>query len=410
MSPPASSSTLQLNLPPIPNRIIATSPSPSPTPVSPASASASTSASIAKSIFPSKPFKAEHSQDQDHDHLGTLGTLGTLGNTTTPSELDLSKTPPPRSFAPSPPLLSRSTSEVDLESMTMTSNYENGNGNGDGVGTDSMSSSNVIGTSPNGQNHDHDKTTIMKNGNSSNNNGNGVKRSTSSKISRRFRYEDENDLSRLMRTVDFAARKHSCQRRKDVDQTPYINHPIAVSNYLSSTGITDVKVLQAAVLHDTVEDTHTTIEEIAQLFGSDVARIVEECTDDNTLSGQQRKIEQLRSAPHKSKEAKQVKLADKIHNLESIRRCPPVGWGVKRIQAYFIWAKQVTDVCAPAHPPLAEKLQELYETAYTRVDGVYYPCHPGVCGPLTEPEKELIDSRLRALKKGDKVCPAPIFF
>ncbi|WRT67841.1 uncharacterized protein IL334_004815 [Kwoniella shivajii] len=274
------------------------------------------------------------------------GNPNLLNLKSTPSELDLSKTPPPRSFAPSPPM-SRTQSEIDLNEL--------GSVNGG-------------------------------------------------------RYEDENDLGKLMRTVDFAARKHSCQRRKDVDQTPYINHPIAVANYLSSTGVTDVRVLQAAVLHDTVEDTHTTIEEIAQLFGTDVARIVDECTDDTLLSGQQRKNEQLRSAPYKSKEAHQVKLADKIHNLESIRRCPPVGWGIKRIQAYFIWAKQVTDVCAASHPPLAAKLQELYETAYTRVDGVYHPCHPGVCGPLTEPEKELVDSRLRELKKGDKVCPAPLFF
>ncbi|WWD18546.1 hypothetical protein CI109_102999 [Kwoniella shandongensis] len=220
----------------------------------------------------------------------------------------------------------------------------------------------------------------------------------------------EGELGVLLRTLDFAARKHSCQRRKDVDQTPYINHPIAVANFLSSTGVTDVRVLQAAILHDTVEDTHTTVEEIAQLFGTDVARIVEECTDNTELSGQQRKIEQLRTAPYKSKEAQQVKLADKMHNLESIRRSPPVGWGVKRIQAYFIWAKQVTDVCGPAHPPLARQLQNLYETAYTRVNGVYYPCHPEVCGPLTEEEQELVDSRLRSLKEGDQMCPEPLFF
>ncbi|ODN77634.1 hypothetical protein L202_04792 [Cryptococcus amylolentus CBS 6039] len=220
----------------------------------------------------------------------------------------------------------------------------------------------------------------------------------------------EGELGVLLRTVDFAARKHSCQRRKDVDQTPYINHPIAVANYLATTGITDVRVLQAAILHDTVEDTHTSIEEIAEQFGSDVARIVEECTDDIDLSGLERKAEQLRSAPGKSNEAKQVKLADKMHNLESIRRSPPVGWGVKRVQAYFIWAKKVTDICAPAHPPLAARLDRLYSTAYTRVNGVYHPCHPETCGPLTEEEKERVDRRLRDLKDGDTICPEPLFF
>ncbi|ADV21987.1 hypothetical protein I315_00324 [Cryptococcus gattii Ru294] len=224
------------------------------------------------------------------------------------------------------------------------------------------------------------------------------------------RLHGESDLSLLLRTLDFAARKHSCQRRKDVDQSPYINHPISVANYLSSTGITDIRVLQAAILHDTVEDTCTTLEEIADQFGNDVARIVEECTDNTALDGLQRKVEQLRTAPSKSKQAQQVKLADKLHNLESIRRSPPVGWGIKRVQAYFIWAKKVTDICAPAHPPLAERLQHLYETAHTRVNGSYFPCHPEVCGPLTEGEKELIDKRLRELKDGDTVCPEPLFF
>ncbi|KAI9634939.1 uncharacterized protein MKK02DRAFT_16019 [Dioszegia hungarica] len=222
--------------------------------------------------------------------------------------------------------------------------------------------------------------------------------------------EDEGEVARLMRTVDFAARKHTCQRRKDLDQTPYINHPIAVSNFLSSTGITDVRVLQAAILHDTVEDTPTTIEEIAEHFGPDVARIVQECTDNPNLSGQGAKAEQVRSAPHKSKEAQQVKLADKLHNLESIRRAPPVGWGVRRVQAYFIWAKQVTDICGPSHPALAKRLQRLYETAYTEIDGKYIPCHPEVCGPLLEEEKSRIDKRLHHLKKGEKPCPMPIFF
>ncbi|EIW73523.1 hypothetical protein TREMEDRAFT_56223 [Tremella mesenterica DSM 1558] len=219
----------------------------------------------------------------------------------------------------------------------------------------------------------------------------------------------EPDCMVLMRTIDFAARKHQCQRRKDVDQTPYINHPIAVANLLSSTGVTDVRILQAAILHDTVEDTCTTVEELANMFGLQVARIVEECTDDTSLSGMERKLEQLRSAPFRSKEAQMVKLADKLHNLESIRRSPPVGWGPKRIQNYFLWAKQVTDICASAHPPLAARLKHLYETAYTRVNGVYIPCHPEVCGTLTEDEKSRIDSRLTGLKVGESPRPQPLF-
>ncbi|WOO76736.1 Guanosine-3',5'-bis(diphosphate) 3'-pyrophosphohydrolase MESH1 [Vanrija pseudolonga] len=221
---------------------------------------------------------------------------------------------------------------------------------------------------------------------------------------------DEPPLALMLRTVDFAAYKHRCQRRKDLDQTPYINHPVAVANLLSSTGVTDIRVLQAAVLHDTVEDTHTTIEEVIRAFGPEVASIVEECTDDTTLTGQERKAEQLRTAPLKSREAQQVKLADKLHNLESISRSPPVGWTVRRIQAYFIWAKHVTDICGPSHPPLAARLQTLYETAHTRVNGEYFPCHPDVCGPLTDQEKKRVDPRFALCQAGDNPCPSPIFF
>ncbi|ORX33456.1 hypothetical protein BD324DRAFT_639852 [Kockovaella imperatae] len=218
------------------------------------------------------------------------------------------------------------------------------------------------------------------------------------------------DMALLLKTIDFAAMKHSSQRRKDVDQTPYINHPIACANFLASTGITDIRVLQAAVLHDTVEDTNTTIPEIAEVFGIDVATIVEECTDNTALSGQERKAEQVRTAGSKSKEAQQVKLADKLHNLESIRRSPPDGWTARRVQNYFIWAKEVTDACAEAHPPLADRLERLYKTAYTKVNGKYYPCHPQICGPMTEDEKHRIDSRWTCLKPGEKPSPKPIFF
>lgn len=221
---------------------------------------------------------------------------------------------------------------------------------------------------------------------------------------------DEPPLAVLLRTIDFAAFKHQCQRRKDLDQTPYINHPIAVANILSSCGVNDIHILQAALLHDTVEDTHTTIKEIEEAFGSPVASIVAECTDDVSLGGLERKAEQLRTAPFRSREAQQVKLADKLHNLESIRRSPPVGWGVRRIQSYFMWAKQVTDVCASANPELSQRLTTLYKTAYTNVDGHYFPCHPEMCGPLTEEEKGRVDSRFATCQSGEEPCPRTLFF
>ncbi|XP_023275776.1 guanosine-3',5'-bis(diphosphate) 3'-pyrophosphohydrolase MESH1-like, partial [Seriola lalandi dorsalis] len=97
-------------------------------------------------------------------------------------------------------------------------------------------------------------------------------------------------------------------------------------------GVTDIEVLQAALLHDTVEDTDTTPAELEAKFGPTVARIVEEVTDEKSLPKQERKRLQVEHAPHCSRQAKLVKLADKLYNLRDLNRCTPVGWTAQRVQ------------------------------------------------------------------------------
>jgi (p)ppGpp synthase/HD superfamily hydrolase len=112
------------------------------------------------------------------------------------------------------------------------------------------------------------------------------------------------DISRLLRAISFAAEKHRNQRRKDEEASPYINHPIALAALLVSVGgIEDVVVLQAAILHDTVEDTDTSFAELAEHFGDEVASIVREVTDDKNLDKAQRKQMQIDHAPHASRAA-----------------------------------------------------------------------------------------------------------
>ncbi|KAK2854277.1 hypothetical protein Q5P01_006938 [Channa striata] len=165
----------------------------------------------------------------------------------------------------------------------------------------------------------------------------------------------------LLETVNFAADKHRNQRRKDPDGTPYINHPIGVARILANEGgITDINVLQAALLHDTVEDTDTSPAELEAKFGPTVARIVQEVTDDKSLSKQERKRQQVEHAPHCSREAKLVKLADKLYNLRDLNRCTPVGWTPQRVQEYFVWACEVVKGLKGTNPTLEEKLGELF--------------------------------------------------
>ncbi|XP_078667078.1 guanosine-3',5'-bis(diphosphate) 3'-pyrophosphohydrolase MESH1-like [Branchiostoma floridae x Branchiostoma belcheri] len=166
----------------------------------------------------------------------------------------------------------------------------------------------------------------------------------------------------LIECMNFAAVKHKNQRRKDPDKTPYINHPIGVAYILMKEGgITDVQVLQAALLHDTVEDTETSFEEIEELFGAEVRGIVAEVTDDKTLPKMERKRLQVVNAPKKSHKAKLVKLADKLYNLRDLERATPEGWTAERVTEYFRWAAQVVEGLRGTNQALEHILDELFK-------------------------------------------------
>ena len=149
-------------------------------------------------------------------------------------------------------------------------------------------------------------------------------------------------MNKLIQVLNFSAEKHKNQRRKDVEASPYINHPIALANVLANEGgIANSEVLCAAILHDTLEDTETTEAELRDHFGDTITDIVLEVTDDKNLPKEQRKQLQIDHAPHISHEAKLVKLADKICNLRDMLSAPPKDWPVERKQAYFQWAEDV---------------------------------------------------------------------
>jgi guanosine-3',5'-bis(diphosphate) 3'-pyrophosphohydrolase len=152
------------------------------------------------------------------------------------------------------------------------------------------------------------------------------------------------DYARLLAAVSFAAHKHRDQRRKDAAASPYINHPLALAHVLATEGgVEDLKTLMAAVLHDTVEDTETTYGELVDHFGTKVADVVMEVTDDKSLVKADRKRAQIEHAPRMSERAALVKLADKICNLRDVAHNPPAGWPLARRQEYFDWARAVVD-------------------------------------------------------------------
>jgi len=165
----------------------------------------------------------------------------------------------------------------------------------------------------------------------------------------------------IVKAAQFAAEKHKNQRRKDADASPYINHPLALASVLAvEGGVETSEVICAALLHDTIEDTETTADELTSIFGSKVTGIVLEVTDDKSLEKAVRKEEQVRHAPHISPEAKLVKLADKICNLRDILASPPAGWSAERKRAYFDWAARVVAGLRGVHPALEGVFDGLY--------------------------------------------------
>lgn len=165
---------------------------------------------------------------------------------------------------------------------------------------------------------------------------------------------NENAIGLILKATRFAADKHRNQRRKDVEASPYINHPIALANVLANEGgITDPVVLCGALLHDTIEDTNTTADELRAEFGDEITSVVLDVTDDKSIRDKaKRKQLQVEHAPHISPKAKLVKLADKICNLRDIAGSPPTDWGQERKHEYFDWANRVIAGVRGTHPTL----------------------------------------------------------
>lgn len=165
----------------------------------------------------------------------------------------------------------------------------------------------------------------------------------------------------LRNVARFAAVAHKGQTRKDVRKTPYISHPYRVANILRTVGhVHDEEVLAAAILHDTIEDTHVSHADLVKEFGQSVADMVAECSDDKDLHKDERKRLQVEHAPHKSAGAALVKVGDKIANLADLMHSPPAGWSEDRIREYFTWANDVVSRLPLSNQALKNEFKKIY--------------------------------------------------
>ncbi len=166
-------------------------------------------------------------------------------------------------------------------------------------------------------------------------------------------------MKKVIDAILFAASSHAGQTRKD-GITPYINHPIEVMHLLTFTGnVSDEDILSAAVLHDVIEDTNCTEEEIAERFGKKVAAVVLELTDNKTLNKEERKTRQLETAEALSHEARLIRISDKICNVYDILYAPPQDWDVDRRKKYLTWANEVVEKIKGTNKELESHFEEL---------------------------------------------------
>ena len=156
----------------------------------------------------------------------------------------------------------------------------------------------------------------------------------------------------ILKATEFAANKHRGQHRKGNLNTPYINHPIKVASVLEKVGVNDTVTLAAALLHDVIEDTDTTHSEIKNVFNQKVADIVLEVTDDKVKSKKERKALQIETAKSLTYEAKLIRIADKICNIQDVSGEDAPNWTYERKFEYLDWAKRVVDQINGTHDVL----------------------------------------------------------
>jgi guanosine-3',5'-bis(diphosphate) 3'-pyrophosphohydrolase len=197
--------------------------------------------------------------------------------------------------------------------------------------------------------------------------------------------EDDHNRLLLLRATDFAARKHRDQRRKGRRADPYINHPISVALILAETGdVKDPEILAAVILHDTVEDTDTTPQELEARFGARIRGYMEEVSDEKSLPRKVRKELQIQHASGLSAGAALIKLGDKISNVTDMVHDPPASWDLRRRSAYLDWAEAVGRRLPKVNTALEHRLFSLLRQGREKLSG--RPARPKDTNPpATEP-------------------------
>jgi len=164
------------------------------------------------------------------------------------------------------------------------------------------------------------------------------------------------EFKKLWEAINFAFLKYGSLKRKSAD-VPFVVHPIRVAMILRAAGFSEFKnkdLIVAALFHDLLEDTDLTFEELKTEFGTDVASIVKELSKPENIS----KDEWLRAFDTSSKEAKLIKMADRIDNLMDMK-LPE--WNVEKQRNYAKQGLIILETCGRTNPRLANKLKKIID-------------------------------------------------
>jgi len=167
---------------------------------------------------------------------------------------------------------------------------------------------------------------------------------------------------KILHTAHVASQWHAKQRRKGADREPYVNHLLEVAHLVAAAGAAE-DVICAALLHDAIEDQRITATRISREFGSDVAALVCELTDDKSLPKAERKAIEIAAAPKLSPGAKLIRIADKISNVRSLGLSPPADWSTERRFEYIEFCGKVVAGLRGTNPMLEALFDQAAEVA-----------------------------------------------
>lgn len=179
--------------------------------------------------------------------------------------------------------------------------------------------------------------------------------------------EDKNIIEKAKA---FATRIHADQKQNDVDASPRFPHFIEVAQLVTESG-GSANEIAAAWLHDSVEDTPTTLEDIRKEFGDEVADMVDGLTDPKgfeVLPVAERKAKQAERILTKSASVKRVKIADQSSNVRAVGTKVFLDMQGERAVAYLNGAKAIVEGCKGVSPYLDKIFQERYDIALQNLE------------------------------------------